>query len=133
MNALRQSLEASIAPTHRDAHSLGDWMIFVNRVFGSPLDLRKYFFEAPFNARLKSIIVSDLAEIQSNTQKMLTKAMVDSIRDPNYDFSISSSIWTKEGSTFEQNQSENVDWAKKNLSLRAKVQPKLRALTTLEF
>ena len=119
LNALRQSLEASIAPTHREAHSLGDWMIYVNRVFGSPLDLRNFFFNVPFNLRLKQIITSDLADIQRSTQQILTKAILDSVKDTNYDFSISSPIWNQE--VEEPSISSNsVDWAKKNLSLRAK-------------
>ena len=39
-------------------------------------------------------------------------------KDPTYDFSISSSIWDK---TDDDGSDQTVDWAKKSLSLRTKV------------
>ena len=89
---------------------LGEWMIIVNGVFERNIDFRKFFFDEPFNSRLCEIISFDLDEINKNTKSLLRKAVEETLRDPNFDFSISSSIWTQRDES-----DQNVDWAKKNL------------------
>ena len=89
---------------------LGEWMIVVNGVFERNIDFRKFFFDEPFNSRLCEIISFDLDEINKNTKSLLRKAVEETLRDPNFDFSISSSIWTQRDES-----DQNVDWAKKNL------------------
>ena len=135
LSSLRTSLETSIAPSSRDAtqerfilifdqgstgqiradhkmnpSKLGEWMIVVNSVFERNIDFRKFFFDEPFNSRLCEIISFDLDEINKNTKSLLRKAVEETLRDPNFDFSISSSIWTQRDES-----DQNVDWAKKNL------------------
>ena len=96
---------------HTINHSkLGEWMIVVNGVFERNIDFRKFFFDEPFNSRLCEIISFDLDEINKNTKSLLRKAVEETLRDPNFDFSISSSIWTQRDES-----DQNVDWAKKNL------------------
>ena len=91
-------------------------MVVTNRVFDSSLDLRQTLFDDPFNNRLKEIITSDLSEIQENAQKLLLKSIEETLGEKSIDFSITSSIWQ----TGQEDQDGEKDWAKKNLSLRAK-------------
>ena len=95
-------------PTNQS--KLGEWMIVVNGVFERNIDFRKFFFDEPFNSRLCEIISNDLDEINKNTKNLLRKAVEETLRDPNFDFSISSSIWTQRDES-----DQNVDSAKKNL------------------
>jgi len=53
---------------------------------------------------------NQLDEINKNTKSLLRKTAEEALRDPNFDFSISSSIWTQRDES-----DQNVDWAKQNL------------------
>ena len=100
----------SVSKHKMNQPKLGEWMIVVNGVFERNIDFRKFFFDEPFNSRLCEIISFDLDEINKNTKSLLRKAVEETLRDPNFDFSISSSIWTQRDES-----DQNVDWAKKNL------------------
>ena len=59
--------------------------------------------------------------IEDNTRKLLTKSIEETLGEKSIDFSITSSIWqSASAQSQEDDQNDEIDWAKKNLSLRAK-------------
>ena len=123
---LRDSTQKSISLSTRDA-LLGDWNAIVNRVFDGEDDLQQILFHTlkdVFHKRLEGIIQSRMGEIEQNVAKGLSNAIAEFEEDGVFNFTISNFIWSQNDSSDNSSNSANDknsgDWARKNLSLRAK-------------
>lgn len=123
---LRDSIHKSISLSTRDA-LLGDWNAIVNRVFDGEDDLQTVLFEtlkSVFSRRLEGIIESGMTEIEQNVETGLHDAINEFDENGVFNFNISTFIWSQTDHPPTENSKcvevTNVDWARKNLSLRAK-------------
>ena len=121
---LRDLIHKSISLSTRDA-LLGDWNAIVNRVFDGENDLQNILFETlktVFHARLEGIIDGGMTEIEQTVETGLNEAISEFNQNGIFNFNISTFIWSQneENKKVEATEAANVDWARKNISLRAK-------------
>ena len=119
----RDLIQKSISLSTRD-HHYGEMNATLVRLFDGDEFLKNSLFEtlkSVFNARLEGIIFAGISEIQGHVTKVLDKTIEEFQISGSENFNISSFVWSqKEVSELSQTDESNIDWARKNLSLRAK-------------
>lgn len=113
----RDSINSSISLNAKDAFA-SDWTNIIARVFESDDQIQKVLFGTltrVFVKRLESIIENGVEEIQKNLQQSI-KDIISS-NEHVFEAGIEDFIWNDENN---QDDLKDSEWAKKNVSLRAK-------------
>lgn len=113
----RDSINNSISLNAKDAFA-SDWGNIVARVFESDDQIQKVLFgtlTSVFVKRLESIIENGVKEIQQNLQQSIKEILSGDVQK--FEEGIEEFIWNDENN---QDDLKDSEWAKKNVSLRAK-------------